>query len=109
MPENPAAKVLMFAKFGAKENMERLMEGSLYFNTLAYFAGLDDGGLLRGDPNESLTEVYDASQVVVTIYDGHKEHKVTSTSEGARVTGQIKIQHAGKCELNICCLYAVTP
>ena len=44
-------------KIGKKEHMEQLLNGFLYFNTVQFFAGLEDS-VSRGDKYERAVEIY---------------------------------------------------
>jgi hypothetical protein len=111
MPEDPESPVLAFIKFGRQEHMEPLLkEGALYFETLKYFRDLVDGGELRGDPDEALSEVYYGPQFT----------EFTMTGEDRRVfdlldplngvqAARAQFRYSGAEGLNVYCLYAVTP
>lgn len=46
-----------FLKIGHKQHMEQLLNGYVFFNTVQFFAGLEDT-VNRGDPYERAVEIY---------------------------------------------------
>lgn len=82
----------------------------MYFETLKYFRDLKDGGELRGDPNEALSQVYYGSQLTtltMTTQDG-TVYDLTDPSNGVNVQS-LEMRYSEAERLNVFCMYAVTP
>jgi hypothetical protein len=94
-----------------EEHMEGLLkEGALYFQTLKYFRDLVDGGELRGDPDEALSEVYYYTQMTEFTMMGEdgKVFDLLDPINGVQ-SARVQFRYSGAEGLNVYCLYAVTP
>jgi|SRR6478609_5469600 len=111
MYQDPHNPLLVLLKFGTEEHMKSLLkEGAMYFETLKYFRDLDDGGELRGDPNEALSEIYHGpliDKLTMTTADGIT-YDLLDPKNGM-IPERLEIRFSAAEQLNVFCSYAVTP
>lgn len=91
-------------KFGQSEHMEALVaRGHLYLNTLGYFRGIEGNGA-RGDPNEGITRMLQASNANIRLGRGNQVVKLDATTG---LVGQVKLTVDEELDQNVYCLHAI--
>lgn len=97
--------VLGFFKFGSRRHIEQFVQGTLYMNTLDYFAEMEekDAGDPRCDSFEGVGRTIPANGAVLSVKIGQEFQPV------AHLTGAIKWRPTEGVKANVFCMYALRP
>ena len=96
------AKVLALMKFGWQEHIADFVRGTLYMNTLQYFAALEaEATDLRADPFEGVGRLIQFETLSVKINDDFQPI--------GGITGPLQWRPAGGIRGNVFCMYALRP
>jgi len=98
-------RVLGFLKFGSRDHIEQFVQGTLYMNTLDYFAEMEEKevGDPRCDSFEGVGRTIPADGAVLSVKIGEEFQPV------AHLTGAIKWRPTEGIKANVFCMYALRP
>jgi hypothetical protein len=98
---------MLLLKLGQREHLERLREGTLYMNSLAFFKSVESDSA-RGDPYEgtdSITQPSDIGQIVIDPHIPGWEKLHVPPSD---LTGPVRIALNRTSSCNIFCMFSVS-
>jgi hypothetical protein len=99
------AKVLALMKFGWQEHIADFVRGTLYMNTLQYFAALEkaEASDLRADPFEGVGRLLQFDGATLSV-------KVDADFQPVgRIAGPVQWRPTGGIRANVFCMYALRP
>jgi hypothetical protein len=98
-------RVLGFFKFGSRHHIEQFVQGTLYMNTLDYFAKMEEkeAGDPRCDSFEGVGRTIPAKGAVLSVKISEEFQPV------AHLTGAIKWRPTEGIKANVFCMYALRP